>query len=184
MSILSNPLKSRSITLADSDDDLIPDIYDAFPDDPDRAFSNSTPSLTVAFEDLFFREQAGDADYNDFIAKYSITEIMNSKNKIVEIQGKVEAVAKMAGYNHRFGIMIDNLPKGTILNVDYIDFSGNSQNSETTINGLADIVLFESTNNAFNDPEKTMGKNAGFSIIFDSNADKDRVDMVQIPYNP
>ncbi|MCK5200229.1 MAG: LruC domain-containing protein, partial [Spirochaetales bacterium] len=177
MSILSNPLESRSVTLTDSDGDMIPDIYDAVPNDPNKAFSNSTPSLTVAFEDLFLRAQAGDADYNDFIAKYSITEILNSDNHIVEIQGEVEAVAKMAGYNHLFGIMIDDLPEGTILNVDYIDSSGNSQNSEATINGLADIVLFESTKNA-------VGMNAGFSIIFDSEAAEDRSELVQVPYNP
>ena len=142
MSILSTGLNAKGTTLLDSDGDLIPDIYDAFPNDPDRAFSNRIPaeeSLTVAYEDLFLRAQAGDADYNDFIAGYFITEITNSSGQIIELQGEVTAVAKIAGYNHLFGIMIDYFEGSALLNVDYIDFSGNSQHSVTTIAGHADI---------------------------------------------
>ncbi len=193
MSILSNPLESRSITLIDSDGDSIPDIFDAFPNDLTRAFSNRIPAdedewLTIAFEDLFLRAQAGDADYNDFIATYSITEITNDSDQIVELQVEVEAVAKIAGYNHLFGIMIDNFAGDALLKTDYIDSSGNLQHEDKEIKDQADIVLFQSTKNA-------VGKTAGFSLIFDiddsqNSVDKDfdnpqnRDDIDHAPYNP
>lgn len=178
MNILSDPLNSRNLVLLDSDGDLVPDTYDAFPHDPDRAFSNRIPAdgaLTIAFEDLFKHAQAGDADYNDFIAKYFITEITNSNNLIVELKGEVEAVAKMAGYNHLFGIMINSFEGSAELSVDYTDSFGNSQKSEIAVNGSADIVLFKNTIYA-------VGKKAGFSLVFDNP--QNREDLGTAPYNP
>jgi len=63
----------------DRDGDLVPDVYDAFPDDADYAFALRYPPeedeyFTVAYEDLYLEKDAGDADYNDFLVKYEIFE--------------------------------------------------------------------------------------------------------------
>ncbi len=74
LTLARSPQSASSNALNDSDGDLIPDLYDAFPDDPDRSFSVNIPAdgtLTIAFEDNF--PNLGDGDYNDFIASYRIT---------------------------------------------------------------------------------------------------------------
>jgi hypothetical protein len=60
----------------DRDGDGVPDDQDISPDDPDEAYAIRIPAegnLSVAYEDLFGHADAGDADYNDFIALYNIT---------------------------------------------------------------------------------------------------------------
>ena len=100
--------ESYNDALLDSDDDLIPDVYDAFPYDETRSFKNTIPNdtvLTIAFEDNF--PNLGDGDYNDLLAYYQVVQIKNNENNITDILGFSEAIAKIAGYNHRFGLRIN-----------------------------------------------------------------------------
>jgi LruC domain-containing protein len=160
--------------LPDRDGDTVPDVYDAFPDDPESAFAIDVPfdgPLTIAFEDLFGLAEAGDADYNDFIANYQITEYANGQaNAIVRIDGTAKSVAKIAGYNHDFAIAIDSFTGGADLTIHYP-----SRTVTARVSSPAVIPLFIST-------KDTVGQEVSFSLHFD--APQPRETMDEAPYNP
>ncbi len=72
----------------DTDDDGIPDVQDKFPNDPDKAFENYTPSKigwgSLAFEDLW--PSKGDFDFNDLVINYRFTAISNARNEVVAMK--------------------------------------------------------------------------------------------------
>ena len=91
----------------DSDGDTIPNIYDAFPNDPNRAFQRALADddfLTVAYEDNY--PEIGDADYNDYVVRYQVIAARNAQNQIVELYGVVEPVYMNTILRHSFGIYI------------------------------------------------------------------------------
>jgi len=169
--------------LPDRDGDGVPDVYDAFPDDPNSAFVLNVPAdgnLTIAFEDLFGRANAGDADYNDFIANYRIQEITNAEGHVTSLRIDATAVEKLAGYNHRFGIRIDDFEGSASLVREYIDESGSTRSqSMTGVTAPVEVELFEHSGRA-------VGKSAWFTLEFakaqrqpDSSAP-----LSEPPYNP
>lgn len=165
---------------ADSDGDGVPDVYDAFPDDPNAAFAVDYPSegtYTVAFEDLYGRARAGDADYNDFVGQYSITEITDGEGRITRIRGTAHSHAKLAGYNHQFGL--------------YFRFNGNARmavvrndNAAPALNEMrgrpvtdgAEVILFPST-------QGSVGRTAEFMLDFSDNP-QDPDEITGAPYDP
>lgn len=60
---------------------------------------------TIAYEDLYPRP--GDADYNDFVVNFKITEFYNSSEELESINMKFVPVARGAGYNHSFHLSLD-----------------------------------------------------------------------------
>jgi len=104
----------------DRDGDGVPDDQDVSPDDPREAYAIRIPAegnLSVAYEDLFGHADAGDADYNDFIAAYHITEYVDAESKYLSrIEFEVTAREKIAGYDHLFGIRIDSFTGWADLN--------------------------------------------------------------------
>ncbi len=164
--------------MTDSDGDGVPDKYDRYPDDPDAAFDMNVPaaeSITIAFEDLFGHKNAGDADYNDFIATYTINEVMNAKGMITRIEVQAEAREKLAGYNHSFGIRIDSYTGQADLTGSFTNRGGNSARLAGRPKAPAEIVLFDST-------VKAVGKSAWFVLEFDTPQDPSTISRP--PYNP
>jgi hypothetical protein len=165
---------ASDVVLPDRDGDTVPDVYDAFPDDPESAFAINVPfdgPLTIAFEDLFGQARAGDADYNDFIADYQITEYANGQeNAIVRVDGTAKSVAKIAGYNHNFLIAIDSFTGGADLTIRYP-----SRTLSARVKSPAVIPLFLSTRDS-------VGQQVSFSLHFD--APQSRQTMDEPPYNP
>jgi len=179
MGLLSQGDGARAVDplLADSDGDLVPDVYDAFPEDPQSAFAYKIPAdgnLTVAYEDLYGLAQAGDADYNDFIAEYSILEVTNGGNELHRIEVTAEETVKLAGYNHRFGIRIDGFAGSARLTGHYIDEYGNSVSMDRIETSFANIDLFKESGAG-------LSKQASFVLEFDT-AQGSAVDRP--PYNP
>ena len=191
IAMISEGSGSRSLSgLLDSDYDSIPDVYDAYPDDPDSAFSYLMPAdgyLTVAYEDLFGLAQAGDADYNDFLAHYSIEE-SSGDSGITSIHVEAEAAVKLAGYNHEFGIRINSFVPPADLTVNYINESGQPASyteriadypnpGETSL----EVVLFKNTAEA-------VGKTADFTLSFTfddiENNPQNPETLSRPPYNP
>ncbi|MBS0618831.1 MAG: LruC domain-containing protein, partial [Spirochaetes bacterium] len=137
--------------LTDSDGDGIADVYDAFANDPLRAFQVDVPVvrfLTVAFEDNF--PGVGDADFNDFVARYYVSRTTNADGKVVELTGIAEAVARAADYDHRFGILINFPGVGAQVNIRYNDHNGaQTSTSAYHANDQANLIIFNNTKQAF-----------------------------------
>jgi hypothetical protein len=171
--------KNASLPSDDRDGDGVSDQYDAFPDDPRSAFAEKVPAdgaMTIAFEDLFLRTQAGDAGYNDFLVRYQPTVITDGLNRVVRVEGDSTAVVKLAGYTHRFGFFVHPFAGKAALEVE--DFSKTGQLVATrkqAVNGQADIILFNNTATA-------VGKRATFSLEFEEPQAASQID--QPPCNP
>ena len=185
MAMIRSDVGIQSGVLIDSDGDGVPDVYDAFPYDPDAAFAQSIPAdgvLTIAFEDLFGRANAGDADYNDFIAQYSIEEITDSQGGITRIRVDATAKVKLAGYDHLFGIRMDRFHGSASIAGEYVDDQGVIRSMDSrTVDAPVEIVLFEDTHNA-------VGKGAWFELSFDFAQHRDNEAETSMlatpPYNP
>jgi LruC domain-containing protein len=205
MGLMSEGLSAKAIGSPESwdrDGDLVPDIYDAFPDDPDYAFTLRYPSaedefLTVAFEDLYLQERAGDADYNDFLAQYKITEIYNGENKLSKITGEATAKVKIAGYNHEFGIAIRyDMDKsdqiGVTVKATYYDKYGKEHKDETIIpfedieipgeKVYKDRIINKAVIPLFKSTKAAIGETAMFEMTFEGPIERDRVELA--PYDP
>lgn len=164
----------------DSDGDGVPDSYDV------EAFQVNIPAdgkLTVAYEDLYGRANAGDADYNDFITAYSITETISSDGtKLEKIYVEASGKEKLAGYDHIFGFRLNSFSGLADISGEYVDWRGNTRSFELLDQeSPVNIELFKSTSVA-------KDKTAHFTVTFQEkqNIDESVGDIVvdRPPYNP
>lgn len=158
--------------LIDTDKDWVPDIYDAMPLDPTYCFQTTYPDrnsyLTVAYEDNY--PSLGDGDYNDFVAQYRIREtysgVLDANNNRVRVLTAVDidawSVARLAGYDHRFGMVV-NFPgrTATVTIITYDNSNPRSYLNKTSFvaTDRADFTLFEHTRD-------TMGYFTTVNILF------------------
>ncbi len=96
-------------TVKDTDGDGVADDKDQYPDDP-ALIASVTNQYTIAFEDLY--PNKGDADFNDLVVKFGITEYINPQNRISKINIRSKTLAAGAGYKNKFYI--------NILGTDYL----------------------------------------------------------------
>ncbi len=88
---------------SDDDGDGVPNMFDDFPQDPERAFQTNDHSMsTLAFEDLW--PQKGDYDFNDMIVDYNIFYHKNADNEIKNVITEFELRAVGARYRNGFAI--------------------------------------------------------------------------------
>ncbi len=95
---------SQTGNLPDKDGDGIPDVQDAYPNDPARAFNNYSPATgfgSLAFEDLW--PSTGDYDFNDLVMDYRFKIITNANNKVSDVIGSFVIRAIGAGLHNGFG---------------------------------------------------------------------------------
>jgi LruC domain-containing protein len=179
MSLLSKGVSAKGEVLLDSDHDGVPDVYDADPTDPMVTFVNKIPPegyLSVAFEDLYLQASAGDADYNDFLAKYRVAEYSATSETLSSMVIEAVAVAKLAGYNHDFGMVID-FDGVADLHIEYFD-AGGSLLKVRNLEGLQDkavIPLFESTRDSIRRSTKAV-------LTFQEPVRRDSISLP--PYDP
>jgi LruC domain-containing protein len=117
----------------DSDGDGIPNNFDDYPNDPNKAFNNYFFTKgnygTLAFEDLW--PYRGDYDFNDAVIDYNFNQITNGGNQVVEIEGTFILRAHGAYYRNGFGIelpipssMVQSV-SGTRISSNYIQLNTN-----------------------------------------------------------
>jgi LruC domain-containing protein len=168
---------SRAQGLLDSDGDGVPDIYDAYPGDGTIAFETTFPAgvadvFTVAFEDNF--PNLGDGDYNDFVADYNVT-VRGLNDQIFVLFGDATALAKVAGYDHEFGLMF-RIPgaSGTFST----ELNGEPVLSTVPFTDDIRVPLFDSTSAATQNGTAT----ASFRIVF--NRGEQGVPLSAMPAAP
>ncbi|MBU1370974.1 MAG: LruC domain-containing protein [Bacteroidetes bacterium] len=119
-------LPTIDYTGQDGDEDGIPDNFDDYPDDPDKAFDNffftEGDYGTLAFEDLW--PYRGDYDFNDAVIDYNFNQITNGSNALVEINATFILRAHGAYYHNGFGIEFP-FASSAIQSVSGLTLSGN-----------------------------------------------------------
>ena len=107
-SIDQNDLPLVDYTGTDTDGDGVPDHFDDYPTDPDRAFNNYYFNQgdfgTLSFEDLW--PATGDYDFNDAVVDYNFNQVTDGDNKLVEIEGTFVLRAHGAFFHNGFGFEI------------------------------------------------------------------------------
>lgn len=88
----------------DRDGDGIANSLDNFPDDNQRAFSISSGSGTLLFEDQW--PSMGDYDFNDLVVGYQYNYITNAKNEITGFLATFQVSAIGATLNNGFGFSL------------------------------------------------------------------------------
>ncbi|MEL6343090.1 MAG: LruC domain-containing protein [Myxococcota bacterium] len=182
-------------TWADSDEDNAPDARDDYPEDETQAFDIRFPtagSYTVAFEDLY--PSPGDRDYNDLVVNFDITETANADDEVLSITANVEAVARGAGYNHRFGhrIRFPGAAASTTIKVYDAD-GGLVSSSSGEAEDIADLTIFKKTRDALRDPKHWSanamahrpifkGYTATWTLTFDEPYPRSQLEAA--PYDP
>ena len=73
--------------------------------------SGGAEYAVLAFEDLYPRP--GDADYNDFVVRYSVEESYNASGELETIEMNFTPIARGAGYNHALKLDLDGVIERT-----------------------------------------------------------------------
>lgn len=133
ISAVSNAGVAQIDKNGDTDGDGVLDVYDAFPNDPARAYIYYFPSQNgfaqIAFEDNW--PIKGDYDMNDLVINYRYTLVLNAQTQAVTLQGDYNIVASGASYKNGFGVQLP-FAAATVQSVtgqqtisNYIQFASN-----------------------------------------------------------
>ncbi|MGI4803349.1 MAG: LruC domain-containing protein [Janthinobacterium lividum] len=156
----------------DTDGDGVLDVYDAFPNDPTRAYVYYFPSQNgfaqLAFEDNW--PTKGDYDMNDLVINYRYTFILNAQTQAVTLQGTYNVVAAGASYHNGFGVQLP-FDASTVKSVtgqrtisNYIQFASNGVEAGQS---KAVIIPF--------DNHEAMIRNPDYSYFINTLNAKDKV---------
>ncbi len=133
----------------DTDKDGVNDIYDEFPEDPEKSYQYVYPAEntygTFAFEDQW--PLVGDYDFNDLVIEYQYTHFANAQNKITSMDSEFIIKAVGAGFKNAFGFQM-NSDHEIIESVNGNNISGNlfSFNSNGTETNQSKAVIIVSDN--------------------------------------
>lgn len=145
-SISAEPINSIDISRVtrmgvptDTDGDGVPDMFDDFVDDPERAFqTNNHTMYTLAFEDLWPKK--GDYDFNDLVLDYNVFYHKNADNKVKNVITEFELRAVGAKYRNGFAIEFP-FSAGNIESISIVD-----GNDPLTYSNIISDLHFEPVN--------------------------------------
>lgn len=138
-----------SPTISDADGDGVVDNLDQFPNDPNRAYQSSFPTLGnqfLAFEDLW--PATGDFDFNDLVVKNSIVYTKNANNYLVDATITIDLNAVGAGLKNGLGLVFLNTAKQEYNNSIVSGVSGDAAINPNLTNGIvifSDVFAAQST---------------------------------------
>ncbi|MEI7525356.1 MAG: LruC domain-containing protein [Mariniphaga sp.] len=168
--ISSNPVKTADVTAVppvdapkDTDKDGVTDVFDQFPTDPLRAYTNFYPSATdytsLLVEDLW--PSLGDFDFNDLVIDGQYENVTNAQTNVVELYIKLKVRAIGAGYNNGFGIQLP-VPSSAVSSVTLTDQSGVVKNIGVEAGqSLATVIAFNDSYTLL----PSMGGGTGVNVI-------------------
>ncbi len=141
----------------DTDGDEIPDVFDDYPTDPEKAFNSYFPGQntfgTLAFEDLW--PDTGDYDFNDLVVKYRFSQITNGANQVVQIKSTIIPAAVGANLKTGLGFQFDGLDASAIESVSGYELTTNginlSPNGTESGNNKAVVIAFDRAFSLFSD---------------------------------
>ncbi len=168
--ITSNPVKAPDVTNVppidapiDTDKDGVTDVFDQFPNDATRAYTDYYPSSStynsLLVEDLW--PSLGDFDFNDLVIDCQYENVTNAKTDVVEMFVKLKVRAIGAGYNNGFGIQLP-VAASAVSSVTLTDQSGTVKNIGVETGQSKAVVI------AFNDAYTllpSMGGGTGVNVI-------------------
>ncbi|MDP5106354.1 MAG: LruC domain-containing protein [Polaribacter sp.] len=142
---------SKSSANIDSDGDGVLDQYDAYPNDPEKAFNLFTPSIEgsgiLAFEDLW--PSTGDYDFNDVALRYQSVVYLNANGFAVGFDFKYQIISNRAGSYNGIGFEIEGIAPSQIesvtepiLTIDFIKLNpnGTEAGQENAVIILTDAI--------------------------------------------
>jgi len=150
---ISNPSDNclPQTTEKDTDKDGVPDKFDQYPEDSEKAFNNYFPDektlFTLAYEDNW--PAKGDYDLNDLVVDCQSNSITNADNKVSQIDLIVVLRASGASFRNAFALQLNNVPSENI--------------SFVKGNRIKNVELFKYTDNGVEDNQKFAN-----IIIFDN----------------
>jgi LruC domain-containing protein len=148
----------------DADNDGVDDIFDDYPNDPDRAYDIYAPADgsfgTLTFEDQW--PNLGDNDYNDIVVRYHYAFVSNANNELVELRAKHILHASGASFENGFGVEYPISPSSitSVTGGDYTDgFFSLSANGTEAGQTNAVIPVFDNAYNILSYPGSGLGIN-------------------------
>jgi LruC domain-containing protein len=156
----------------DSDGDDVPDHFDDYPTQSDKAFNNYYFNKgnygTLSFEDLW--PAVGDYDFNDAVIDYNFNQITNGDNQLVEIEGTFILRAHGAFFHNGFGFELpiaNNLVSSVSgdLNISGNTVSLDSRNLETNQENAV-IIVWDDAYNVLPQQGAGLGVNTDPDVAF------------------
>ena len=86
----------------DTDGDGVIDASDCYPSDPNKAFCNTVPTGTLAFEDQW--PFTGDYDMNDVVVTYNYNVVTNAANNVVRVEATYVLRATGGSFKNGFAV--------------------------------------------------------------------------------
>lgn len=131
----------------DTDGDGVPDVNDAYPNDPTLAYDSYYPAKgvmgTMAYEDLW--PATGDYDFNDLVVDFNFQQQLNAKNQVVNILASFSLRAVGSSYRNGFALGL-NTNRNNIKSVSGTRITGSlfsiGANGAETANNNAVIPIF------------------------------------------
>jgi LruC domain-containing protein len=155
----------------DSDGDGVPNQFDDYPEDPEKAFNNYFFNKgdfgTLAFEDLW--PYRGDYDFNDAVIDYNFNQITNGDNEVVEIYGTFILRAHGAYYHNGFGFELPVSPEmvksvaGSRISGQYINLNTNGT-EQNQVN--ATIIVWDDSYEVLPPAGNSIGANTTPEVPF------------------
>lgn len=158
-------------------------------------YPNELTNATIAFEDLW--PYSGDYDFNDLVISYNIKTILNSENKVIQLDYNYIVESIGGSYTNGYGIELEGVLPSAIANVSGANLTegiiSNNANGTEKQQPNAVIVFFDNSHInvglsntisiTFTEPISTTALgNAPFNPFLIIN--KDRTKEVHLPNKP